>query len=98
MAQLGQRLDVEEMGVVAQQVARAVGDRSDDGDRAVARGRNRQDPIVLGEDDRARREVERQPAFALRQLAQVRIRQRLGVGGLEEPEAKLQAQVPSDTR
>ena len=52
VAHLAQRLHVDEVAVVAEQVAGAVGDRPDDRD-APAVGRQRQDAVVLDEDERA---------------------------------------------
>ena len=54
VAHLEQRLDVEEVGVIPEQLAGAVGDRPDDRHAGDVRP-ERQDPVVLEQDERTAR-------------------------------------------
>ena len=94
---LAQGLHVDEVAVVAEQVAGAVGDRPDDR-HAPAPGRERQDPVVLDQDQRPLGER----AGGARLVGGERLEERLvrdrDVRLVEQPEAELHAEHALDVR
>ena len=94
---LVERLDVDEVAVVAEEVAGTVGDRTDDGDPASRRG-EREDAIVGDEHQGAAGEVAGDPRLVGGEGVEVVGRGHLDVWPLEQPEAELEAQHPGDRR
>ena len=97
-AHLPQRLHVDEVAVVAEQVARAVGDRPDDRHAPQVR-RERQHAVVLEQDQRALGEGPRGRATRPRPSdASAASAGDLDVRPLEQPEPELHPQHPADRR
>ena len=92
VAHLEQRLDVRDVGVVAQQVARAVGVGPDHRDRLQVVAQ-RERPVVGQQHDRRARRLPRQRAILLER----RVRGlRVDIGRLEQPELELDGQHARD--
>jgi hypothetical protein len=94
VAHLEQRLDVGDVRVVAQQVARAVGVGADDGDRREVFAQ-RQRPVVLQQDDRGPGGAAGQGAVGLERRERGRD---VDVRRLEQPELELDARTRATAR
>ncbi len=95
VAQLRKRLNVGQVGVVAEQVAGAVGDRPDDGDPADLRGQ-RQRSVVLDERHRPTSQIAGESFLDGVEGRELDRGRGLDVGSIEEAEPELQAQRPFD--
>ena len=85
---------MEQVGVVAEQLAGARGDRADDGDASEVRPQ-RQDPVVLDQDQRPAGEVAGDRRLVGAEVGQAGRGRELDVRSLEDPEPELH---PQDAR
>ena len=92
---LDQRLEVDQVAVVAQELARTVRARPDDRD-PVERGGQRQDAVVGDEHDRPAGELEADPRLVVGQLGELGLGRLVAIGTVEQAQAELDAKDPAD--